>query len=199
MRGGELKEIHENDKHPSISLVKDPCFLLAMACSHRNSASATKTAYTLEEAIKFHRDYFLMFSGLALWHANAWENIRLGQVIEGRTILGRRRLILPHIPGTKKNLSWRQFQAQINFLVQGSCADGLKIAIIWISRRLPKGARIILTVHDELLILCDEADGAWIAKMAEEEMVKAYQKAFGGDLQIPIIFKAKPIKSWAEK
>lgn len=61
------------------------------------------------------------------------------------------------------------------------------------------GAVIILSVHDELLILCNEADGAAVAEIANTEMAAAYRIAFGGELMVRIEFNAKPIKSWAEK
>ena len=81
--------------------------------------------------------------------------------------------------------------------MQGSCADGLKLAIRAIVRRLLKGAQIILSVHDELLILCNEADGPAIAKMAQEEMIRAYGTALGSELlRVLIVFDAKPIPCW---
>ena len=160
---------------------------------------ADGTRYTLEEAIAFRSTYFDTFPGMKAWIDQAWDNTALGIVTEGRTKLGRRRLILPTLPGTRNTRAWREFQAQINFLVQGSCADGLKLAIIRIRALLPPGAEIMLSVHDELLILCKPADAEWIADMANREISKAYRIAFGGKLEVPIIFGAKPIKSWAEK
>ena len=76
------------------------------------------------------------------WIEGAWDNTRLGIVTEGRTPLGRRRLVLANLPRTRNTRSWREFQAQINFRVQGACADGLKLGIVRISNRLPKEARI---------------------------------------------------------
>jgi DNA polymerase-1 len=136
---------------------------------------------------------------MARWIDDAWEKTRLGVVTEGRTVLGRRRLILPTIPGTRNTRAWREFQAQINFLVQGSCADGLKLGIVRIRARLPKGAVIILSIHDELLILCEAKDAEEVVRIAREEMVEAYRIALGGELLVPIVFKVKPIQNWAEK
>ena len=103
------------------------------------------------------------------------------------------------IPGTRNTRAWREFQAQINFLFQGSCADGLKLGIVRIRARLPNGAVIILSIHDELLILCETKDAEQVAKIAEEEMAEAYRIALGGELLVPIVFKGKPIENWAEK
>ena len=54
-------------------------------------------------------------------------------------------------------------------------------------------------MHDELLILCKEKDGAAVAEIANTEMAEAFRIAFGGELLVRIEFNAKPIKSWAEK
>jgi DNA polymerase I-like protein with 3'-5' exonuclease and polymerase domains len=133
------------------------------------------------------------------WIEQAWDNTNLGVVTEGRTPLGRRRINLPHIPGTRNTRDWREFQAQINFKVQAACADGLKIGIVRISERLPEDVVIILSVHDELLALCREADAEAVAEMMNREMSEAYRIALGGELLVPIPFGARPIKSWAEK
>jgi DNA polymerase I-like protein with 3'-5' exonuclease and polymerase domains len=81
----------------------------------------------------------------------------------------------------------------------GACADGLKLGIVRISQRLPKSAIIILSVQDELLILCRPAEAEAIAEIANREMTEAYRIALGGELLVPIPFGARPIKSWAEK
>jgi hypothetical protein len=198
-----LEEVAGNDKHPAYKLGKRVnlafCYgMQAQEFQNRTRDSAGEP-YTLEEAIAFRQAYFDLYPGMAAWIEGAWEATRTGRVIEGRTKLGRRRIILPTTPGTRNTRAWREFQAQINYLVQGSCADGLKIAIGRILARLPIGAVIILSVHDELLILCKEEDGAAVAAIANEEMTEAYRIAFGGELLVRIEFNAKPIKSWAEK
>ena len=198
-----LEDVAGDDKHPAYKLGKRVnlafCYgMQAQEFQSRTRDSAGKP-YTLEEAIEFRRVYFDTYPGMAAWIEGAWDPTRAGCVVEGRTTLGRRRIILPTMPGTRNTRAWREFQAQINFLVQGACADGLKLAIARTSARLPAGAEIILSVHDELLILCKEADGAAVAAIADAEMAEAYRIAFGGELLVRIEFNAKPIKSWAEK
>jgi hypothetical protein len=198
-----MEDVAGDDKHPAYKLGKRVnlafCYgMQAQEFQNRTRDSAGKP-YTLDEAIEFRRVYFDTYPGMAAWIEGAWDATRAGDVIEGRTKLGRRRLILPTNPGTRNTRAWREFQAQINFLVQGACADGLKLAIARTSARLPIGAEIILSVHDELLILCKEADGAAVAEIANTEMAEAYRIAFGGQLLVRIEFNAKPIKSWAEK
>ena len=69
-----------------------------------------------------------------------------------RTRLGRRRLIAPD------ESDWQRFTALVNTPVQGGCADGMKRAIVALSARLPEGARILSTVHDELIVEAPETD-----------------------------------------
>ena len=46
---------------------------------------------------------------------------------------------------------YRQAQAQVNYIIQAACADGLKIAITLIVKALPEGAELILTVHERVV------------------------------------------------
>lgn len=118
---------------------------------------------------------------------------------EGRTSWGRRRLICPLIPGTRNNLAWRTFQSQINFKVQGACADGLKRSIVDIDSKLAPGAELILPVHDELLTLCQEPDSGKVLEIVKDAVENAYFFAWGGHLKLPIAFKPNIIKNWSEK
>ena len=139
-----LEEVASDDKHPADKLGKRTnlsfCYGMQVKFQNRTRASAGK-AYTLEEAIEFRRVYFDTFPGMAAWIEAAWDATRAGIVFEGRTKLGRRRIILPTAPGTRNTRAWREFQAQINFGIQGACADGLKIGIARISVRIRKMPR----------------------------------------------------------
>jgi DNA polymerase I-like protein with 3'-5' exonuclease and polymerase domains len=198
-----VAEILRTKGHPAYKLGKTVdlafCYGMREVEFQARTKKADGTRYTLEEAIAFRQTFFDTFPGMRDWIEQAWDNTRLGAVTEGRTPLGRRRIVLPHISGMRNTRAWREFQAQVNFKVQGACADGLKLGIIRISRRLPTGAVIVLSVHDELLILCRPADAQAIAEMANKEISEAYRIALGGELLVPIIFGAKPIKTWAEK
>jgi DNA polymerase I-like protein with 3'-5' exonuclease and polymerase domains len=196
-------EILSTKGHPAYKLGKTVdlafCYGMREVEFQARTKKSDGTRYTLEEAIAFRQAYFDTFPGMKAWIEQAWDNTRLGTITEGRTPLGRRRLILPHLPGTRNTRAWREFQAQINFRVQAACADGLKVGIVRISQQLPKGALVILSVHDELLILCRPADAEAVVAMANKEMTEAYRIGLGGELLVPIIFGAKPIKTWAEK
>ena len=61
----------------------------------------------------------------------------------------------------------------VNLPIQGTAADILKRAMIDVHKTLPAGARMILTVHDELLFEVPEAAAQEIADFASERMESA--------------------------
>lgn len=75
----------------------------------------------------------------------------------------------------------------------------MKLAIFLIVRALPPDAELILTIHDELLILCraDQAEG--VAKIVVASVVAAYKVALGEPLSVPIVIKPTTIQNWSQK
>jgi DNA polymerase-1 len=65
----------------------------------------------------------------------------------------------------------------VNFVMQGSNADIIKAAMLGIHRRLReegRGARLVLQVHDELLLEAPEAEASAVRALLREEMCGAY-------------------------
>ena len=113
------------------------------------------------------------------------------EVVEGRTILGRRILINPEAS------NWDGFQAKTNLVVQGACADGLKLALCEIHKALPKDAKIIATVHEEIIVEASEAKAEQVKKLVSEIMVGVFDKLF--NKQVPIEVDAKICEHWGER
>jgi DNA polymerase-1 len=64
----------------------------------------------------------------------------------------------------------------VNFVMQGSNADIIKVAMIRIHRRLReegRSARLVLQVHDELLLEAPEAEVSAVKELVREEMCRA--------------------------
>jgi DNA polymerase I-like protein with 3'-5' exonuclease and polymerase domains len=91
--------------------------------------------------------FFRTNTRLRQWYGESHNRAERG-VTEVRTRMGRCRLI------PESASSWERFTALVNTPVQGGTADGMKRAIILVSQRLPQTARIISTVHDELIVEC---------------------------------------------
>jgi DNA polymerase-1 len=65
----------------------------------------------------------------------------------------------------------------VNFVMQGSNADIIKVAMIAIHRRLRdegRAARLVLQIHDELLLEAPENEVAAVKELVRQEMVAAY-------------------------
>ena len=108
------------------------------------------------------------------------------------TMFGRRRYI-PEIKASNKNLQAFGKRAAMNAPVQGTAADIIKIAMVRVYNRLRKeelDARLILQVHDELIIEASPRDSARAARLLEEEMTGA------AALSVPMPADVKSGKSW---
>jgi DNA polymerase-1 len=146
-----------------------------------------------EEAEEMREEFFELYEGLAEWHAQARFDARHYPPY-GTTLYGRKRRLHP----LSEDLGewWAGFQALTNHVVQGSCADAMKIAMVELFAKLdPDEARILSSIHDELLVLAREDVAARVAQLVADTMREAAAKVFGR--QIP--FPAEPSigRSWA--
>ena len=110
------------------------------------------------------------------------------------SLFGRRRPI-PEL--VSKNFMQRQFGERIamNSPIQGTAADIIKIAMIRVHRKLKEGnfqSRLILQIHDELLIETHQDEIAEVKRILEEEMVHACE------LAVPLIAEVKQGNNWYE-
>ena len=108
------------------------------------------------------------------------------------TMFGRRRY-LPELASS--NFNMRAFGERVarNMPIQGTAADIIKIAMIRVEDRLRKEgmkSRLILQVHDELIVEAPEDEAEKAAAVLTEEMRSAAQ------LSVPLIADAGIGKSW---
>jgi DNA polymerase I len=92
------------------------------------------------------------------------------------SLLGRRRPT-PEIRASNRQTRSLGERLAVNFVMQGSNADIIKKAMIAIHRRLRdegRGARLVLQVHDELLLEVPEAETGPVRELVREEMTRAY-------------------------
>ena len=80
--------------------------------------------------------------------------------------------------------------------MQGSCADGLKQALIDLATRLPEGAKIVSTVHDEIIVECDRTQAEAVRELLQSTMREAMGALFP---QVPIEVEAGICSNWGEK
>jgi DNA polymerase-1 len=92
------------------------------------------------------------------------------------SLLGRRRPV-PELRASSRQTRSLGERYAVNFVMQGSNADIIKVAMIGIHRRLReegRGARLVLQVHDELLLEVPDAETSAVRELVREEMVNAY-------------------------
>ncbi|MGH3026358.1 MAG: DNA polymerase, partial [Gaiellaceae bacterium] len=92
------------------------------------------------------------------------------------SLLGRRRPV-PEIRASNRQTRSLGERLAVNFVMQGSNADIIKVAMIRIARRLReegRGARLVLQVHDELLLEVPEVEVSQVRDLVRQEMVGAY-------------------------
>lgn len=128
---------------------------------------------------------------------DAWLNLQ-GEVAKEQgyveTLFHRRRY-LPELQSQNRNLYNFGIRAAMNAPVQGTAADLIKIAMVNISRLLKNNkieARLILQVHDELIIEASEKDKDCVISLLREVMEQAME------LSVPLIADAKAGYTWGE-
>jgi len=110
------------------------------------------------------------------------------------TIFGRRRY-LPELKSSNFNLRAFGERVALNMPVQGAAADIIKLAMVNVSRRLKAEnlrARLILQVHDELIVECPSDEAQKVKEILEYEMENAVK------LSVPLTVDAHIGRSWAE-
>jgi DNA polymerase I-like protein with 3'-5' exonuclease and polymerase domains len=142
-----------------------------------------------DQATEIRQAFFRTYSRLRQWHGLSHNKAETG-ITEVRTRTGRRRLI----PTTATD--WERFTALVNTPVQGGTADGMKQALILIDQRLPQNARIVSTVHDEVVVECHEDSADQCREIITTAMVEAMAALFP---EVPVEVEANVCTTWAEK
>jgi DNA polymerase I len=92
------------------------------------------------------------------------------------SLLGRRRPV-PELRASNRQTRGFGERVAVNFVMQGSNADIIKVAMVAIHQRLRaegRGARLVLQVHDELLLDVPETEVSKVRELVRDEMVGAY-------------------------
>ena len=108
------------------------------------------------------------------------------------TLYGRRRYI-PELTSSNFNVRSAAERIALNSPIQGTAADLIKLAMIQVDRvlsqRFPE-ARLLLQVHDELIVECPEQIAEEVAAVVSSQMEQV------ADLSVPLTAEAKWGKSW---
>jgi DNA polymerase-1 len=153
---------------------------------------AQRTGLTRAEAKKTIEDYYKTYTGVRRYMEETPKEVRESGIV--RTIFGRLRPI-PDINNRSHALRARAEREAINAPIQGTAADLVKIAMIKVHERLRReklGARMILQVHDELLLEVPDTEIARTTEVVKSEMESVYE------LAVPLVVDVGIGKNWME-
>ena len=145
---------------------------------------------TVREAQRYINAYLDNFSSVDAYMKNVIEKAKRDGFVE--TLEGRRRY-LPEL--TASNHNTRAFGERVarNAPIQGTAADIIKIAMVRVDERLKReglSARLILQVHDELLVEAPMMEMMQVAMLLQEEMEGAVK------LSVPLTAEAAMGETW---
>ncbi|MGN0526072.1 MAG: DNA polymerase I [Acutalibacteraceae bacterium] len=147
---------------------------------------------SVQEADRYIKSYLANYSGVARFMENAKKSAAEKGYAE--TYFGRRRY-LPELK--EKNAVRRGFGERVamNMPIQGTAADIIKIAMIKVYERLKEEfpeSKLIMQVHDELIIETPESDAEKVSRLLTETMEHACE------MSVPFTVEANIGKTWYE-
>ncbi|MHB0856331.1 MAG: DNA polymerase I [Anaerolineae bacterium] len=156
---------------------------------------SARTELSVAQARQFIDAYFLRFGNVKAYLEGTLRQASERGYVE--TVLGRRRYFPELQAHTRVNANLRRAAERqaINAPIQGSAADIIKLAMIHLDRRLRESdlrARMVLQVHDELVLEVPEDEVEDAIALVTETMENAYK------LDVPLKVDAAVGKNWME-
>jgi len=142
------------------------------------------------EAARFIDGYFAKYPKVRTWLDGCLEEAYRNGYIS--TLLGRRRYV-PELKSADQNTRKAAERATINMPVQGTAADIIKVAMLRLDAALAGSpARLLLQVHDELLVEAPAKDAEAVAALTKEHMEQAFT------LDVPLRVDVGMGLNWAD-
>ena len=144
------------------------------------------------EAGRYIESYFKRYTGVKKYMEDMVALAREKGYVE--TLFGRRRY-LPDIHSRNFNLRGFAERTAINTPIQGTAADIIKLAMIAVQQKLTEGnykSRILLQVHDELLLEVTEAEREEVGALVKKTMESAVS------LSVPLVADVNYGTNWAD-
>ncbi len=144
------------------------------------------------EAREYIDNYLANYSGVRAYMKQVVADARESGFT--RTLYGRRRYV-PELKSSNFNVRSAAERVTLNTPIQGTAADIIKLAMIRVENALAESfpqAKLLLQVHDELIVECPEEQAEAVAKLVSREMEGVAQ------LKVPLTAEAHFGKSWYE-
>ncbi len=155
---------------------------------------SSRTELTREQARQFLEQYFLTYPRIRAFLDTTLDQARAQGFVQ--TLLGRKRFF-PELQSGRLPYNQRTAveRAAINAPIQGTAADIMKIAMIELHRRLRSGGyrtRLLLQVHDELVLETPPEEQAAVVSLVRESMENAYR------LDVPLKVDVEVGPNWRD-
>ena len=147
---------------------------------------------TVQEAKDYMERYFATYTGVRQYMTDVVARAERDGFVE--TPMHRRRA-LPELKSSNHNLREFGKRVALNMPVQGAAADIIKIAMVRVHSRLrDEGlqARLLMQVHDELIVECPVSERERVERLLTEEMSRA------AELSLPLIAEAHSGQNWLQ-
>ncbi len=140
------------------------------------------------DAKKFIERYFGLYPGIQTYIQSTLEFCRQEGYVQ--TLLGRRRYV-PDIASSNHNTREAAERVAYNMPIQGTAADIMKIAMVRLEPKLVElGAKMLLTVHDELVVEAPLGRTLEVTDILKTEMRGAYE------LSVPLEVEVGAGENW---
>ncbi len=147
---------------------------------------------SVTEAKTYMEAYFATFPGVRAYMDKVVADAKEQGYVS--TLYGRRRW-LPELKSSNFNLRSFGERVALNMPIQGTAADLMKLAMLRVDAALKREGlkgKLVLQVHDELIVECPEAEAETVKTLLAREMVGV------ADLKVPLVADANIGKNWAE-
>lgn len=148
------------------------------------------TGMTFHQAKEFIDRYMEIRAPIADYLKAQLEHGRKFGYVE--TYFGRRRPT-PDLSAPNFLIRAAAERAAANMPIQGTEADLVKLAMIEVDKALPEGAKLVLQIHDSLMVECDENQASEVAKILQEKM-----ENIAPDFKVKLATDVKIANNWGE-
>ena len=145
---------------------------------------------TVQEAKEYMDRYFATYTGVKQYMTDVVDKAREQGYVE---TLWHRRRALPELKSSNFNMRSFGERVALNMPIQGTAADISKQAMVRVHSRLAReglAARLIMQVHDELIVECPEEEAPRVEALLQQEMQGV------AELSVPLLAEAHTGRNW---
>lgn len=145
---------------------------------------------TVQEAKEYMDRYFATYTGVKQYMTDVVDKAREQGYVE---TLWHRRRALPELKSSNFNMRSFGERVALNMPIQGTAADIIKLAMVRVHSRLAAeglAARLIMQVHDELIVECPEKEAPRVEALLQQEMQGV------AELSVPLLAEAHTGRNW---